>query len=181
MLRLTILLTILLLFLVGLVSALLGPLPGVLFSLPAFLAAMATFLVLGTQWNRGQPFFKAGGLSAPFPGLRRIRPALLASLLGCVAAWVASMAVLATYGGTGAGNTTRPVFARRAEYILNDHGVETEVSRRRFVIVGSSFMIAWHAGGIGFTLIQLHLVLFGTLPPGFPGPAQEWKIDRGDS
>jgi hypothetical protein len=49
------------------------------------------------------------------------------------------------------------------------------------VIVGSSFMIAWHAGGIGFTLIQLHLVLFGTLPPGFPGPAQEWKIDRGDS
>ena len=54
-----------------------------------------------------------------------------------------------------------PIFAERPTYQLHSHGTYTAVSRLRYVIVGSSFIVGWHVFGVVIALTALHTSLFG--------------------
>jgi len=68
-------------------------------------------------------------------------------LLGLAVAVLASaVALVLSARTTGVCNTSGlPVFAARERYFLTNHGALTEVSRLRFLIVGASFVTAWHS------------------------------------
>jgi len=68
-------------------------------------------------------------------------------LLGIGAAVLISSAVLLVSArATGVSKTSGlPVFAVREHYFLMNHGETTEVSRLRFLFVGTSFVTGWHA------------------------------------
>jgi hypothetical protein len=85
-------------------------------------------------------------------------------MLGCLISVVASLILMIPSWRLGVTDATSPVFAGRAVYRLNAHGVKTEVSRTQYLIAGSSFVIGWHTSGMLMDLACMHLILFGKWP-----------------
>jgi hypothetical protein len=158
---------ILVLYVAGLIATLFGPAPGRFLGAVAFLLIIAVSCVTGEQHKQAHPFFKAGGISGRYPAVRRLRPVLRTAMLGCLISVVASFILIIPSWRLGVTDGTSPVFAERAVYRLNAHGVETVVTRTQYLIAGSSFMVVWHTVGMLIDLLWMHLILFGDWPRGW--------------
>jgi len=101
------------------------------------------------------------GLSGAFPWLRigagQLTRAAQVVAVTWVIAWPTFLILAFIPGGIEAG----PVFASHEKYELVNHGKRTEVSRLRYVIVGTSQVLAFHATGMAVFLIALCSFLFG--------------------
>ncbi len=177
--RLAIVTTILILYIAGLLTSLWGPDVGRFLGVIAFLAIFVVLPWLNEARRKGDLFFKLGGLSGRWPVIRHGRGGLRVAMLFGIVLIVATMVVeLIASGRAGVAEGTEPVFAHRDEYRLNNHGKVTLVSRERYLVVGSSFIIGWHVFGIILVLLALHLVLFGEWPREF-GDSDGGSIKKG--
>jgi hypothetical protein len=156
---------ILVLYVAGLIASLFGPAPG------RFLGMV--FYVTGKQHKQAHPFFKAGGISGRYPAVRRLRRVLWAAMLGCLIFVVASFILMIPSWRLGVTDGSSPVFAERAVYRLNAHGVQTVVTRTQYLIAGSAFMVGWHTFGMLIDLLCMHLILFGDWPAGWSPPGRK--------
>ena len=155
-------LTILGLYLAGMVTSLFGPSQGRWLGIAGFIATVPIWAILQTRWRRGS-----------LPSLirrpaHRARRLLHISILRCALVCLAMLVTaFSAAGGAGGHDASRPVFDHQIEYRLNNGGEFTAVTRSRYLTVGSCFVIGWHALGTLFALLALHLALIGKLPPGF--------------
>jgi hypothetical protein len=100
---------------------------GCLFGVAAFLLVLVGVVTISRDRRLPLPESKTA---------RIIFAVLVASLI--------ALALSARSGGVGKAGG-RPIYAARERYFLTNHGRETEVSRLRFLCVGTSFMLGWHA------------------------------------
>lgn len=110
------------------------------------------------------------GLSVAYPGVARYRFLVRAAIAVCVVVYAIAFIARFFVSGAPAGvaDGTIPVFEQQPPYRLNNHGEHTVVSRSTYLVIGSSDVIAWHIFGVLFTLMQLHLALFGNHRPPEP-------------
>jgi hypothetical protein len=158
------------LFVAGMIMSLFGPVPGGLLGPTAFVAMVVLLGVLSAMHRRNK-------LPSLFDSQDpRPRSGLVLSLMiaACLLISLVSMVVLAASSAEGVADTTHPIFDIQETYRLNSHGTYTTVSRLRYLVVGSSFIIAWHTFGLSFILPALHLVLYGRWPSAF-GLDELWK------
>jgi hypothetical protein len=106
------------------------------------------------------------GLSQQVPALGRVRR-LLAVLIVFFAVGAVAGIIVSLCGGFDGGPDPYPVFARRPSYFL--YGGRSgrrgpEVSRLRYVLVGSGFFVGWHSLPTFGLLASLYYVLFGEVP-----------------
>ena len=155
-------LSIVLLFVAGLLTTLFGPAPGRLLGVFAFPAALILLLRLGQKQKRGELV----PLIAFNRGVLRYRPTILAAIVVCLTVAFACVFVgiitSVTFGPGVPDN--RPVFEDRNVYKLYNHGAETVVSRRHYLIRGTMGAVAWHAGTSVPALLALYLALYGEWP-----------------
>jgi hypothetical protein len=91
---------------------------------------------------------------------------------------VLSIVVLFSSARLGGVIEKAPVFAKRESYELRNHQTVTQVSRFRYILVGASFFVGWHAGALFFSLTALHYLLFGE-PPKLRWRSREWPMKFG--
>jgi len=148
-------------YLYGMVMTLFGPKLGWLPGTAAFIASVC-FLIAAHQ-----RFCKGGNppIAEATPTVTRYRVVVLGAMGLCIAIFVAAIVAgnLASENG-GVADLNPSVFVERSEYLLNNHGRTTPVSRTRHLVVGTSFVLAWHSFGILVTLVALHCVLYGRWP-----------------
>jgi hypothetical protein len=98
----------------------------------AFVLAIVCWALTGRDTSR-----------STFPASRWKRRVLLG--IG-VAVFISAAVLLVSARATGVARTSGlPVFAVRERYFLTNHGDMAEVSRLRFLLVGTSFVTSWHA------------------------------------
>jgi predicted secreted protein len=147
-------------------GVILGPPWFINFGIVGFIVSW--FCMLFLIISRGQR-----GSGEPWPGLSRHVPALqhfrrslevlFVFLISGVILGFAGLIFTARLDGVCA-SPDRPLLKERATYELNNHGRHTQVSRLRFVVVGTSFFVAWHGGAALPSALALYYVLFGELP-----------------
>jgi hypothetical protein len=144
--------------------ALFGPPWGIVFGTAGFLVGVFFMTVFGNR-KRGQL-----GPGEPRPSLSQHAPALrgLRRPLGVLMVVLVCGAVLGIAGMVCAsrmdGVTDYPVFEERASYELGAHGRHTQVSRLRYVVVGTSFFVGWHSFAALLSVLSLYIALFGEFP-----------------
>jgi hypothetical protein len=135
---------------------LVGPIPGVLLGFVGFLVA-AGGMTYTSRLGSWPGFFPASSLLWPVRQLLRGLGYLSAAGVGLgLIVTIAS----ARCDGVGEG-LDQPIFEPREVYRLNNHGKKTEVSRLRFLLVGSGFWVAWHSFSLGISSASLLCLLFG--------------------
>lgn len=147
----------------GCVSDLIGPWFGRFFSIAAFIATLGVFLGLESGIRNGK-IVPALGKSA----IERWMPlASILVLLGGIALFlVIGSATMNSHPG-GVAND-QPIFAMRDEYVLNNHGTRTVVSRAEYVKEGVRFTLGWHSVMLFFAGVTAHYACFGCRPFGKP-------------
>lgn len=76
---------------------------------------------------------------------RSTLPYLAMGILGAVIV-ISLVTLFSTSRTAGVCDTgSEPIFAKRDHYFLNNHGAKTEVSRVRYLAVGTSFTLGWHS------------------------------------
>ena len=131
---------ILLLFAVGLVTALFISHSGWVLSLIAFLAFAIASLVKGN--TDGLVPNQESDLSVP--SLRRVRSYIRWAIP--ILGGLFLIALVAMFSQRGVCDTDNlPVLAHRERYVLVSHGSYWEVSPLRYYIAGISFTIGWHS------------------------------------
>ncbi|MBI1372440.1 MAG: hypothetical protein GC159_06725 [Phycisphaera sp.] len=123
-----------------------------------FFITVIAFLTSGSEAVRDYIAKRPRGLAPDW--LRPWRWFLIVSAIVLAAIVIASGIPMFLYAD-GVASSSGPVFEHRAVYELCNHGTYTTVSRWRYLVVGTSFIVGWH-GGIAFMdLIGLIYLLFG--------------------
>jgi hypothetical protein len=104
------------------------------------------------------------GLAEEVPALQRLRGPMGVLILIILGIIIISMIVMVFVSGFAGVIDGYYVLETCDSYMLNSHGVRTEVSRLRYVAVGVSFFAGWHSGASLPSLLSLYYVLFGELP-----------------
>ena len=132
--------------------SLFGPSQGRLLGIPAFIGIFVFAGIMGSKIKRGT--WRGLGFSD-----RLIAPILVALLALCIIVAVASLITLVvSSGNAGTAEGNHPIFDHQDEYRLSRGAV---VTRKRYLIVGTSMVITWHAMGICFALVPLFAVMCG--------------------
>ncbi|MGA2092283.1 MAG: hypothetical protein ABSH16_02600 [Sedimentisphaerales bacterium] len=139
--------------------SLFGPHNGVLIGVLGFVIGIFSIILISRNFTRGSPgSFQP--LSERFEFLLLFRPTA-----GYITKAVGLLAVLgiivlfasARLDGVG----SYPVFEKLPEYVLVDHGTKTDVSRLRYIFVGTGFFVGWHCFTMLVSISGLRCLLFG--------------------
>jgi hypothetical protein len=149
---------VIILYFAGMFMALFGPAGGRFLGAAAFLGTVVVSSVLGIR-RRGTGTMP--GVAQASPEIARCRSVVSAARVACIlVGFIALITLLASSGMAGVADGTKPIFAEQPTYRLNSHGTYTVVSRLRYVIVGSSFIVGWHMFGVVIALTALQASLF---------------------
>jgi hypothetical protein len=146
---------------VGMTMSLFGPIWGRWLSLVGFLSTAVILCVIALERRNG----RFVPIVVQYPGIRYCRVLPLLGITGCAvitAIACVTMGVASRAGGVASG--TEPVFAEQAQYRLNSHGHYTTVTRSRYIVVGTAFVVGWYAFAGLFATLGIHLALFGYDP-----------------
>lgn len=152
---------LILIYMSSLVMSLFGPSWGRLLGVPAFLGTLLLLGVLQSERRRGTFGYFIDSNRRVSQHLWGLRTMIVFGIVACVGSMLTSFLVA---WNLGVADGRRPVFEVQPVYSLCNHGVYTPVSRARYLVVGSSSVVAWHAFGVAILLFALHLVLCGKLP-----------------
>ncbi|MBI1373063.1 MAG: hypothetical protein GC159_10060 [Phycisphaera sp.] len=109
----------------------------------------------GARWPRG-------GLSAAWPRLQRCRPWLVGTIVACGLALAGTLLWAGSaMSETGGPHGDWPIMAERATYVFEKDGVETPVTRERFVLIGSAMVVGFGMLPTLASLMALHIALYG--------------------
>jgi len=145
--------------------SLFGPSHGRWLGIPAFILTAVLFAVI----NRKRQDRSLRCLAEGNASFNRFRSPVRFMITLCGIVMIASIIVMfASTRSAGVAAGTHPDFDYQEEYRLNSHGHYTIVSRTRYLIVGSSCVVGWHAIGTLLAFLGVQLVLFGQLPERTP-------------
>lgn len=155
-------LSIVLLFVAGLLTTLFGPAPGRLLGVFAFVAGLLLLSKLAEKHKRGELV----PLIAFHRRVLRYRSTILTAIVVCLTvAFTCVFVGIITSITSGPGvPDNRPVFEHRKVYKLYNHGSERVVSRRHYLVRGTIGAVAWDAGTSVPALLALYLALYGEWP-----------------
>lgn len=156
-------LLVLVMFVLGTLASLFGPSAGRWLSIVAFLSTIVLTITVDERRKRGT----LRAVAVDRPGVRRLRPWLSGLMILLLVVVVLCLITQTMMGGDGVAKGNRPVFEHQESYRLNSHGNYTTVTRTRYVILGACFTVGWNGFLFLFTLVSLHMILFGDLPRGF--------------
>jgi hypothetical protein len=158
---------------VGLWSSLFGPeAQEGLFAVVSFLVGIIVFALVGHWFMWRQSSGESLGLVQNPRMAEALRKWFWRSFQVVFVTAGVTCAVMFTAGSAGVANDT-PILAPQHVYVLQSHGTKTEVSRARYVLVGTSFLVGWHVMATTPTLCALAFLLTGTSP--FPTNKQQPK------
>lgn len=147
----------------GMMMSMIGPAAGRLLGIPGFLTTGVIFITLVARLRNGNAE-PVRNLHACADSFRRF---LFVTMAGFLAVSItASVVWYVASDGAGSADHMRPILEHQGRYQLSDKGRLTDVTRERYVLVGSSAVIAWYSGLIVFPLFCLHMVMFGRPPFG---------------
>ena len=142
-------------FLIGLLMTLFGPEGGKFVGVVAFLSLWIIGVVsIGRRLKR-RP------LRELRPSLERYRRPIVAAAIVCLLITMLSMAVMIFGSQGGVADGGFPVYAERPLYRFRNHGVTWNVTRTRYLVVGTAFFTAWHALPTCIGLVILYDMLYG--------------------
>lgn len=146
-------------FPIGLLMTLFGPAVGKFVSAITFALLWISGVVVMVIRRTHRPLVEVR------PSLSRCRRPIIATGIVCFFTMLLSMAVQ-VFGSQGgvADNDDQPVFAERPIYELRNHGVTWQVTRTRYLVVATAFLLAWHALPTLVSLVILYHLLYGIRP-----------------
>lgn len=156
----------------SLYGTLFGPSGAMLLGGASFVLAISVFMLsehrLGIQFRRNCP----NGLIqrySNFQFLNSLVPQLIRFFGICaVVSMITFIASIASAHWKGPDSL--PIFELRGHYLFHNHASYTEVSRLRYLIAGTSFVVAWHSGAMITVLSAFYALIFGRIPPSLKRP-----------
>ena len=137
------------------VMTLFGPVSGGMLHVLAFLGTAALLVYVKRASQQGL----LRDESSIDDKTRKIAKLVFITFGVCVIVWAVCFGIRGLF--VGVTDHTHPIFASQTEYVLNNHGDKTVVSRWQYLVAGTAQELTWSSVVLGIMLLLLYVILAG--------------------